>query len=98
MEEHVQLSELLAGLLEDLRDVFIPGDVAWQNERVSAERPRQFLNVLLQPFALIRKGKLRASLRPRLRNRPGDRAFVRHAKNHSELIVQNSRHADALSE
>ena len=53
-----------------------------------AEGPGQFLDIVLQPLALVIENQLRARLVPRLRDRPRDAALVGHAEDNAGLAGQ----------
>ena len=85
MKEQMQAAEFFADRSVNIRDVFIFGDVAGDQKRLCAERAGEFLDVILQPLALVSEGQARARLVPGLGDGPGDGAFVGHAKDDSEF-------------
>jgi hypothetical protein len=88
VQQQVQLAKFFADGLEDARDVFILGHVARQNQGVAAERASEFLDVFLEAFALISERQFRALARPRLRDGPGDGAFVGDAEDNPSFSVK----------
>ena len=66
----MKLAEITLNVGEDGCDVFIAGHIARVERRVSAERGRQFLDVVLYPFALVGEGELGAGVVPRLGDGP----------------------------
>ena len=95
MQQQVQLAKFLSDLVEHAGDVIILRHVAFHQQRVCAERAGEFLDVLLEPFALVREGELRAFAVPCLRDGPGDGAFVRDAEDDSEFAGEQG-HKDSL--
>ena len=59
--------------------------IARQNQRVRAERAGEFLDVFLEPFALVGEGERGAGLVPGLGDGPGDGALVGHADDQTNL-------------
>ena len=75
-------------VVEDAGDFLVLGHVARQDERVRAKRAGEFLDVFLEPLALVGERELRALARPRLRDGPGDGAFVGDAENDPGFSVK----------
>ena len=67
----------------------VAGDVARKERSFLTELAHKFLNVFLQPFALIIENQSRARIRPSPGNRPGDAALVSHAKHDAGFARQN---------
>ena len=88
MQQQMQLAELFADRLEHAGDVVVLGHVARQDERVGAERAGEFLDVFLEPLALVGEGELGACAVPRLRDGPGDGAFVGDAEDNSQFASE----------
>ena len=74
--------------LEDAGDLLVLGDVARQDQGVGAKRAGQFLDVFLEPLALVGEGELRARAVPGLRDGPRDGAFVGDAEDDSQFASQ----------
>jgi hypothetical protein len=88
VQEQVDAVGVLSHLAEEAVDLLVGGDVAGIDRRLGAERAGQFLDVVLQPLALVIEDQLGARLVPRLRDRPGNAALVRHAENNAGLAGQ----------
>ena len=73
---------------EKALDLGVGTDVAGKNRRVGAERAGQFLDVFLQPLALVIEDELGARLMPGLRDGPGDAALVGDAENNAGFTGQ----------
>ena len=69
-------------------DLLVGTDVAGKDGRVGAEGPGEFLDVLLEPLALVVENQFRAGAMPCLRDRPGDAAFVGHAEDDAGFAGQ----------
>ena len=78
-----------ADLREKLRDLRVARNIAGKQRRAFAKLPHQFLDVLLQPLALIIENQTRPGRSPRLGDRPRDAPLVRHAENDANLPRQN---------
>jgi len=89
----MQLAEFRADLGENVRDLFVSGDIARQNEGILPERAGEFFDVLFEPFALVRERKLRPGAMPGLSDGPGDGPLVRHAEDNAEL-TSKKRHKE----
>ncbi len=76
VQEQVQLAELRSHLGEDAGDFVVAGDIAGQDQGVGSKSAGEFLDVFLEPLALVGEGEFRARLVPGLRDGPGAGAFV----------------------
>ena len=87
VHDEVEAAELSVDRLEHCRDLTVVGDVARQDQRI-AQVGGEVANVLLEALALIRDRQPGTRGRRRLRDRPGDRALVRHADDQSGLAFE----------
>ncbi len=92
MQQQMQFAEFLARFGKDTLDLIVFGDVARQEQSVRSKGPCQFLDIFLEAFALVGKGKFRAGPVPRLRDGPCNRAFVCHPKNDSQFAFKSRCH------
>ncbi len=76
-----------AGLGKDAGDVLVLGDVAGQEQGIRAEGAGEFLDIFLEPFALVSEGQRGAGVVPGLGDGPGDGTFVGHADHQSDFSV-----------
>jgi hypothetical protein len=88
VEEEVDPVGPFGDLAEKALDLLVGGDVAGENRRLGAEGGGQFLDVFLQPLALVIEDQFGARLMPGLRDGPGDAALVGDAENNTGFTGQ----------
>ena len=86
MEQEIQLRSVLGNLAEKSGDFFVPRNIARVDGGVGPELGHKLLHVFFQAFALVVENQFCASVVPGLGNRPGNAAFVCHAKNNARLV------------
>src|SRR5213078_808665 len=89
VNEEVELpAERLPRFVHDARDVLVGADFAGRDQR-RVDRLRELAHALLDPLALIRERKLRATGRETARDRPRDRPFVGDAEDETALAFES---------
>ena len=76
VQQQMQPAEFLARFVEHARDVIVLRHITFHQQRVCAERAGEFLDIFLEPLALVGEGQFGARLVPCLGNSPGDGALV----------------------
>ena len=89
MQHKIDTVGFAANFFKKRRDFFVAGNIARKQRGLFAKFTHEFLDVFLQPLALIIENQFCASIRPRFRDCPGDAAFVRHAKNDADFTGQD---------
>src|SRR4029077_8117511 len=93
----IEAADPLDELSERLVDALVAGDVALDAD-VGADRRGQLAHARLDALALVGEGKRRALLGQPARDRPGERALVRDARNEGDLAVQQPLARERLPE
>ncbi len=88
VEKQMKFAEFPGGLRKNGSDFLVLGDIAGQNQSVGAEGGGEFLDIGLEPFALVGESEGGAGLMPGLGNGPGDGTFVGHAEHQSDFSVK----------
>ena len=79
----------LANVFEKCFDLIVARHIAGKQRSLFSELAGQFLDIFLQPFALIIENQARTRRGPSFCDRPGDAAFVRHAEDEADFSCQN---------
>ena len=88
MKQQIQFAEFGGDGGEDARDLLVPGYVARKQEGVRAEGAGKFLDVFLEPFALVGEGERGAGVAPGLGYGPGYGTFVGNADNETDFSLK----------
>ena len=88
MDNKIEPSIFLRHGVKRRIDIRLVRHITRHDERIF-ERPRKLLDVLLKPFALIRKRHLRPMCCRRLSTRPSDRTLVRDAEYDSDFVFEH---------
>ena len=88
MQQQMQLAEFFGHRLENVGDFFVARDVARKDQSVRAESAGKFLDVFLEPFALVSEREFGSGLVPCLRDGPRNGAFVGDAEYDSEFACK----------
>ena len=89
MQHKIDMFGFAAHFFEKSFDLLITGNVAGKERCFFSKLADELLDIFFQSLALIIKNQSRAGRGPRLRNRPGDAALVRHAKDYAGFSGQN---------
>jgi hypothetical protein len=94
MHEHVQLAVAFFQFREYPLNVFILANVAHESFR-PGKRQNQILRLLLQALILVCHCELCPSLMQRLRNRPGNAAFIGDSEDDGHAAFEAERHGSS---
>ena len=86
VKHQIDVISFVSYAFEKSFDLIVAGNVAGKQRSFLPKFADQFLHVFFQPFALIIKNQARTGGGPRLGDRPGDAALVRHPKDQADFF------------